>query len=59
MPKATELNIQLHWHQSAENDPQFAQDNLLELVKFLARRAAERDFKNHLKHTKERKDSYD
>ena len=43
MSKASELNIQFHWHQSAENAPKFAQDNLLALVKFLARRAAERD----------------
>ncbi len=42
----------------AQNDAQCEQSNLIEIVRFMARRAAERDFKTH-KEAQERKDSDD
>ena len=49
--------IKSDWKE-AQNDAQLDQSNLIEIVRFLARQAAQRDFEAH-KEAKERKDSDD
>ena len=50
-------HIKSDW-QEAQNDEQLDQSNLIEIVRFMARRAAERDFQAQ-QEAQERKDSND
>ena len=57
MTDARTDKINSDW-KAAQNDAQLGQSNLIEIVRFMARRAAERDFNAH-KEAEERKDSDD
>lgn len=58
MAKHDHTNINLDWH-GAQNDAQYAPEHLLELVRFLARCAAERDAKQQPTDMQERQGTDD